>query len=88
MPTDGYIVISKLRVQPVTIIKREHGFLIVEFPGSAENTRIRVRESRFFKTAEAANEYIYKYRYEMQSSMKKDLPFFGKKEPCFYLQGI
>ena len=88
MTTDGYIVISNYRVQPVTIIRRERGFLIVEFPGSAENTRIRVRESRFFKTAEAANEHIYKCRYEMPKSTNKDLPYLRKKEPCFYLQGI
>ena len=87
MPVDGYIVISNLRVQPVTIIKREKGFIIVEFPGQSQNTRIRVRESRLFSTEEEAKEHTHEYNYETVTLTDSGLVFERKKEPCFYVQG-
>ena len=81
---DGYIVISNLRVQPVTIVRRKQGFIIVEFPGSAENARIRIRENRLFSTEEEAKEHTHEYIYE---PMGRDSTPDKKLEPYFYLQG-
>ena len=60
MQTGGCIVISGYRVQPVKIVDKASGFVVVEFPGMTGTCRIRIRESRLYATEEEAKAHLRK----------------------------